>query len=191
MPVPQALHPYAERQQLHEILDWYHGIADALLEHRASVQRSMRDNHRVSGRFAGMTEADVDTHFDAQRRELDRLTILNLVACAEAEIVTDYERRVRGKLKDPLSRAYQTWHKSMKAKMQLRPAFDEPGILGVLKKSKVINNHIIGDYRSCLQARHWLGHGRRWDKPVAVDRFDPEDVYVRAQTLVSALAAVA
>ena len=27
-----------------------------------------------------MTEGDVDLHFDAQRRELDRLTVLNLVA---------------------------------------------------------------------------------------------------------------
>lgn len=134
-----------------------------------------------------MTEGDVDTYFDTQRRELDRLTVLNLVASAEATITIDYFRRVGGKLKDPLARAYQAWHKKLTPKKQLRPNFDEDGILDVLKETKVMDNNLIGQYRECLPARHWLGHGRRWEKPMTVDRFDPDDVYDRANALIQAM----
>ena len=74
-----------------------------------------------------MTEGDVDAHYDAQRRELDRLTILNLVASAEGTVKVDYFRRVDEKLKDALSLAYRQWHKTLSAKKQLRPDFDDGG----------------------------------------------------------------
>ena len=187
MPVPPTQYETAERQTLGEILDWHHGVVEAVVEQRASVQRAIRDGSPVTARFLTMTEADVDAYFDAQRRELDRLTVLNLVASAEATITADYFRRVREKRKDPLARAYQAWHKTLSSKKQLRPDFDEAGILSVLKQTRVLDNNIIGQFRECLQARHWLGHGRRWDRPMAIDRLDPDDVCDRARALLVAM----
>jgi hypothetical protein len=46
---------------------------------------------------------------------------------------------------------------------------------------------IVGRYRECLRVRHWLGHGRFWAKPAEVDRFDPDDVYDRANVLLQAM----
>jgi len=134
-----------------------------------------------------MTAGDIDAYYGAQRRELDRLTVLNLVASAEAKIKGDYFRRVGDKLKDTLSIAYRTWHGTLSPQKQLRPDFDESGILDLLKQTGVMDNHIIGRYRECLRARHWVGHGRYWAKPAEVDRLDPVEVYLRSDALLRAL----
>jgi hypothetical protein len=187
MPLPPIAYETAEPQTLDEIRDWHRGVVDALVDQRVSVQRAIRTGSPVAPRFVGMTEADVDAHFDAQRRELDRLTVLNLVASAEATVKVDYFRGVGGKLNDALARAYRDWHKTLSANKQLRPDFDDGGILDVLKEAHVMDNYVVGGYRECLRARHWLGHGRYWAKPAEVDRFDPDDVYDRANALLQAM----
>lgn len=187
MPLPSIDDRTGERQTLDEIRDWHRGMVESILNHRASVQQAIRSASPVAPRFVSMTEDDVEDYFDAQRLELDRLTVLNFVASAEATIRVDYFRRVGEKLKDPLARAYQAWHRTLSATKQLRPDFDEDGILDVLKETKVMNNNIIGQYRECLRPRHWMGHGRYWAKPVEVDRFDPDEVYARATALLQAI----
>lgn len=184
MPVP-PIDPTAEPQTLDEILDWHRGIADALISQRATLLNAIRTKAPVSARFVGMTESEIEAYFDAQRRELDRLTVLNLVASAEATIRLDYFGRL--KLKDDLSQKYRAWHKSLSGKKQLRPDFDEGGILDQLKDANVMDNHIIGRFRECLHTRHWVGHGRYWAKPAGVDRLDPSEVYSRANALLTAL----
>jgi hypothetical protein len=134
-----------------------------------------------------MTEGDLAAHYDSQLRELNWLTVLNLRASAEAHIKVDYFRRVRAKRKDPLSRAYRRWHKTLSQKKQLRPDFDDGGILDVLKKANVMDNNVVGQYRECLRARHWVGHGRYWAKPLEVDRIDPDEAYSRADAIIRAI----
>src|SRR6266542_1678372 len=178
MPVPLT-DPTAEPQTLDEVRDWHRGLVEALLEHRAGVLRAIHAGFAVAARFAGMSEADVDAYFDAQLREMDRLTVLNLVASAEATIRIDYFRRVRGKLKDPLARAYRKWHKTLSGAKQLRPDFDEGGILDVLREGHLPDNNILGRFRECLRPRHWVGHGRYWGKP--------DEVYDRARAMLAAI----
>jgi hypothetical protein len=185
LPLPATT---AELQTLDDIRDWYRGIVEAIGDQRASVQRAIGQGAVVASRFVGMTVEDVDAHCDDQQRELERLTVLNLVASAEASIMVDYFRRVRKKKReDLLSQAYQAWNRSLSAMKRRRPDFDEGGILDVLKRTKVMDNHIVGRYRECLRARHWLGHGRYWDKPVEVDLLDPDAVYDRADALLKAM----
>lgn len=189
MAIPFIDRETSEPQTLVEICDWHSGIIDALVERRASIQHAIRQGSAVAPRFVGMTEGEVDAHYDADRRELDRLTVLNLVASAEGTLKVDYFRRVEKKLKDALSVAYRNWHNTLSKKKQLRPDFDDGGILDEIKKAKVMDNNIIGRYRECLRARHWLGHGRYWSKPVEVDRLDPDDVYDRADAFLRAMPA--
>lgn len=177
----------SEPQTLDEIREWYRDMVVALIEWRASLQNAIRQSLPVASRFVGMTEDDIDNRYKARRRGLDRLTLLNLVASAEGSLKLDYFRRVKKKLKDPLSRAYRKWHKGLSLKKKQRPDFDEPGILDELKKTKLIDNQLIGRFRECLQARHWVGHGRYWDKPTAVDMLDPDDAYERADALLNAM----
>lgn len=187
MPLPPIDPAVGERQTLDEIRDWYHGIVEALVDQRAAVLRAVRLAAPVAGRFVGLNEAGIDAHFDAQQQELDRLTILNLVASTEASIKDDYFHRVRRQLRDPLSRAYQDWYKDLPAAKRHRPDFDQGGILEVLRGAHAIDNHIIGRYRECLRPRHWVGHGRNWDTPVEIDRLDLEEVYDRCNALLQAI----
>lgn len=177
----------AEPQTLDEIIDWHRGVVSALAEQRGSVQKAIRAALPVAPRFVGMTESDVDSHYDAQRRELDRLIVLNLVASAEATIKIDYFRRTDEKLKDKLSVAYRNWRKTLSSAKRRRPDFDERGILDVLRDVGVMDNHILGRYRECLRVRHWIGHGRYWAKPAEADQLDPDEVYSRADELLQAL----
>ena len=100
MPAPFIYDPAAEQQNLDEILIWHRRIVAALLNHHASIQQAVVSGTIADQSFIGMTSGDVDALFDAQRRELDRLTVLNLVASAEASLKVDYHRRVRQRLKD-------------------------------------------------------------------------------------------
>ncbi len=160
---------------------------DALREQLASIQDAIRRGSAVSPRFVTMTEAEVEHHHDAQRRELDRLTVFNLVASVEAAIRIDYFRRVSEKSRDPLALVYRRWNKTLSKKKKLRPDFDEGGIREVLKNSDLIDKNLIGRYRECLRARHWVGHGRYWARPAAVDGLDPAIVQSRAHALLRAL----
>ena len=80
MPIPLIDRATAEPQTLDEIREWHGRIVGALVEQHGSVQHAIRHGSSVAPRFVGMTEAEVDAHYDADRRELDRLTVLNLVA---------------------------------------------------------------------------------------------------------------
>lgn len=186
MPVPLT-DPTAEPQTLDEVREWHRGMVESLLEHRGGILRAIRGGLAVAPGFAGMTEGEVDAYFDVQRRELDRLTVLNFVASAEATIKIDYFRRVGGKLRDPLAKAYREWHKTLPGAKQLRPDFDEGGILDVLRQGYLPDNNILGRFRECLRPRHWVGHGRYWGKPVEVDTLDPDEVYDRARALLAAM----
>jgi hypothetical protein len=186
MAIPRT-DPTAEPQTLDEVREWRLGVADALVDYRTTVQRAIRTGSAVAPRFVGMTEGDVDAYYDSQRRELDRLTALNLVASAEAAIRIDFFRRVRGKPSTPLAKAYRAWHDKLSFQKQMRPDFDEGGILDTLRDANVVNNHIVGQYRECLRLRHWVGHGRYWAKPVEVDRLGPDEVYNRANALLQAM----
>ncbi len=187
MPLPPVLPDIGERQTLAEILDWYRGIVEALVEQRAAVLHAIQSGTAVAARFFGLDQAGLDAYFDAQRRELERLTMLNLVASAEASIKDDYFHRVRRRLKDGLSRAYRDWHKTLSKARKRRPDFDEGGILDVLKETGVMDNHVVGRYRECLRPRHWVGHGRNWATPVEIDRLDPDDVFDRCNALLNAI----
>lgn len=94
---------------------------------------------------------------------------------------------MRRRLRDALSRAYRRWYNNLPGPKQRRPDFDEGGILEVLRSAKVMDNHIIALYRECLRPRHWVGHGRNWDKPLEIDRLDPDEVYDRCAVLLRAI----
>ncbi|QEH38374.1 hypothetical protein OJF2_69750 [Aquisphaera giovannonii] len=176
-----------EPQTLDEILDWHEGVVDALVAQRAAVRLAATMGSAVSARFVGMTLDELEAYFDLQRRELDRLTVLNLVASVEASIRADFSRRVEGKRKDPLAKDYRKWHKTLSSGKKRRPDFDEEGILDLVKENadRPLKN-LVGRFRECLRARHWVGHGRYWSKPPGMDSLDPVEVFERCRALLQA-----
>lgn len=187
MPLPRIDDESAEPQTLDDILAWWNDVVAALDTQLASVLRAILDGSPVPDAFVGLSEEGAEKYHEARCREVDRLTTFNLIASAEATVRIDYIRRVGGRLKDPLSVAYREWHKTLSDRKQMRPDFDEGGILDLLKDHGGVPPHIIGRFRECLQARHWIGHGRFWKKPSGVDRHDPSEVYERAKALIEAV----
>ena len=185
MPLPPIDPETAEPQTLDEIRDWHRGIVNAVVD-RA---------RRCSMPFAGIGRRPQIRGHDGGRRQLALRRATARVGPThrtesrgehEATVKVDYFRRVGEKLKDPLARRIGNGT-TLSATKQLRPDFDDAGILDVLKEAHVMDNNIVGRYRECLRVRHWLGHGRYWAKPVEVDRFDPDDVYDRAGALLRAM----
>ena len=181
----------AEPRTLDEVFAWRSGVSDSLSEHRALILARARRGEAVRGRFLGMNESDVDVYFELQQRDLDRLTIVGLMAAAEAWLRRDYHRRVRHgrKRNDPLSTAYRQFHRGLSGKQKRRPPYDEGGILDALKASGVVDKNIVGRFRECLPVRHWVAHGRADVKPDGLDRLSPVIVYARADELLRAIPA--
>ena len=176
-------------QSIDTVLDWHEGVTQFLERHRVAVLASLAASSGTEARFRSMFPAEVDDYFDAQRRNLDLLTVLDLVASAEAALRIDYRARVQRKRRDTLSVAYRAYHKSLPAAKKARPNFDEDGILDVLKASSVIKAHLISDFRDTLRQRHWIAHGRHWSQSLGKAVYLPDDVYEIIDALLVALPA--
>lgn len=174
-------------QSLDQVFNWYLAAAESFGHHRSATLAALRVGGAAEARFTGMTAGDVDAHFDAQRRNLDRLTILNMVATAEAAVRADYRRRVDAKRKDRLSKAYRAFHGGLSNAQRLRPPFDEQGILHALKGAGVMHPHLVADFRNALRLRHWIAHGRYWTQPLARNTYAPDDVHRIILALLTAL----
>ena len=181
-----------EVRTIDQMMQWRDGVSESMARHRSLVLRATDASEDAGARFVGKTAAEVRQYFEALRLETDRFVVLGLIAAGEAVVRRDYDRRVGRpgrKLKDVLSAAYRLFHGELGASQKERPPFDKGGILDELKAANVIDNQIVGRFRECLPARHWVAHGRYDDRPEAVDRFPPEVVYERVDALIRALPA--
>lgn len=89
-----------DRQSLEQILEWLADVVAALLFQQMHLQRATVTGSFIPARYFGMTEAEVEEHFDQLQDELQLLTRLNLVACAEAAIKSCDERNKARLLRD-------------------------------------------------------------------------------------------
>ena len=178
-----------QRHTLDDVRNWHEGIIESLDAHRAATLASFHGSSFVpASRFFGMTRDEIDEEFGSRREELDSLTILGLMASAEAAIREDYRRRVAGARSDTLSKAYLVLHRGLPGNQRLRPSLEDD-ILDTLKDSGVVSRHVIGDFRDALRLRHWLAHGRYWLLTLGKSSYAPDDIYHIAHALLAALAA--
>ncbi len=181
---PRAASP----QSINDVRDWYEACVESLAHHRAAVRAALRAGTPTESRFLGMTAADVDAHFAALRRNLDLLTIVDLIATGEAALRADYRRRLDRGRRDALSQAYRAFHRSLRTPQQRRrPPFDEHGILDALRDSAAVDRHLVTDFRDALRLRHWIAHGRYWKPSLDSAAHAPDDVYRTINALLTAL----
>jgi len=117
--------------------------------------------------FFGMSEGEIDAFF----RELDYLTILDLLSAAEAALRVDFWTRVHDKAKDDLSREFRKIAKRFEEKISL-----EEHILGPWSNDKPEIRGAVGDFRGALKLRNWLAHGRYWTPKLARKAYSAADV---------------
>ena len=102
-----------------------------------------------------------------------------VLAAVEAALRVDYLLRSIGKRKEPLSRAFRQLYKSR----QERAKFDED-LLDLWGQHHPELKRYIGELRAALKFRHWLAHGRYWQRPTS-GRFDFVSIYGLAELLLA------
>ena len=146
-------------------------VGDASLDNGKSSEPSV-------ARFRGMTRDEVVSFFDAQRGQLELLTMFELLATTEALLRIDFHARVTTKRKDGLSRRFREMDKSGQS-VRLED------ILGAMKEEGVPAN-LVADFRGVLKLRHWLAHGRHWNPKLGRD-YTPNDVFDISRDLIASI----
>jgi hypothetical protein len=114
-------------------------------------------NPRFTARFAGQQQNEVDELLKLRLAESDVRSTLAVLTSLEASLRIDFESRCRKRLKDDLSRHFQTVAKKRSDKVRL-----DEDILEGWKIHGSVPNSLIGEIRGALRFRHWLAHGRYW-----------------------------
>lgn len=121
-------------------------------------------------RFLGYTPAERAGELANCLNETSLRSILIILATLEASFRLDFEFRWQNRLKDDLSRAFRTMHKTKEDKVSL-----EQDIFEAWKIHVVRSKRLIDELRSAFRLRHWLAHGRHWE-PKLGRHFDYDSI---------------
>jgi hypothetical protein len=170
------------------VWDWFEFQRALLNEEHGRVLRMfppggdivMQAPRAHESRFIGFTQREVEEFFDAQRGQLELLTMFEILAITEAILRTDFKARVEARKKDGLSRRFRDIHKANADRIRL-----DEDILVAMKEEGVAAK-VIADFRGTLRLRHWLAHGRHWH-PKLGRGYAPGDVFGIARELIDSI----
>ncbi len=120
--------------------------------------------------------------------ELRLLTMLGMLACAEAALRIDFIERVGYRERDDVSRAFRNVSKSRGETIRL-----EEDILDVWREhGRIVGDARIGraieDFKGAFNLRHWLAHGRYWKATLGrAAGYDPLEVFNISNQLLEAV----
>jgi uncharacterized protein YutE (UPF0331/DUF86 family) len=109
--------------------------------------------------------------------ETEMRSTFALLATVEAALRTDYILRATQKHKDILSRAFRDLYKKKKKRVR----FDED-LLALWANHYPNLKKYVSELRAALKFRHWLAHGRYWQRPTN-GRFDYASIYDLAMAI--------
>jgi hypothetical protein len=163
---------------------WFEFQLELIGEERGRLMRSFHsdsDNeNKRNSRYIGLTRTEVEELFDAQRGQLELLTMFELLATTEAILRIDFKARVTAKKRDLLSRHFRQLYRENGDRIRL-----DEDILTALKDHGVPAN-IVSAMRGALKLRHWLAHGRHWH-PKLGRGYAPGDVFDITKALIVSL----
>jgi hypothetical protein len=162
-----------QQKTIEWVLEWHQYHSGLQRPAKAAVLASIRTGSPPPDPvFNGLAADEVEDFFG----ELDRLTMLDLLSAAEAELRIDFLRRVYRKRKDPLSKRFRDLHADLKSEGKEERVRLKDHILAVWKEiSDRDARQAIGEFGVALEVRHWLAHGRYWDGEFRYDT--PESVF--------------
>jgi len=170
---------------IRSVWTWFEFQTALIGESRAKVLRMVTPGSNIraeaprthESQFIGFTRREVEEFFDAQRGRLELLTMLDLLATAEAILRVDFKFRIATRKKDGLSRRFREIHQRRRDKVRL-----DEDILGAFKNEGIP----VNDFRGALKLRHWLAHGRYWH-PRLGRGYLPSDVFDISQALIDSI----
>jgi hypothetical protein len=162
-----------EGQSLTEIAEYHNDVVDSLTFFFQQFR------FQSNSRFIGYTLEEFDNLLLGRIEETDLRSSLAVLAAVEAALRIDYLLRAKMRRKDPLSKAFRAIYR----KKQENARFDED-LLDLWGQYYPELKRLIGELRAALHFRHWLAHGRYWERPTH-GRFDYISVYTLADILLS------
>ncbi|MBB5326203.1 hypothetical protein HNQ34_003322 [Anoxybacillus tepidamans] len=166
-----------ENKNLEDIIDFYHLCKRALLVYKERIEKGLE----ISEEWIGLTPTELQQYFQDNLKELENLICLDLLVAVEAKLRIDYLSRVYNRKKDSLSRIFRAIYKERGEHASL-----EHDILENWKQQYPKAKSYISDYKSTLQFRHWLAHGRYWT-PKLGRKYDLPTVYTVCLNLIDCL----
>jgi hypothetical protein len=160
-----------EGQSLAEIADYHNDTVDALTFFLQALWE------QEDPRFLGFSPAQFTGLLHNRIEETDFRSSLAILAAVEAALRNDYEFRATKRRKDQLSRAFRVVYRTKRERVR----FDED-LLGLWVEHYPNLRRVVGELRSALHFRHWLAHGRSWERPVH-GRFDYVSIYNLAELM--------
>ena len=170
-----------EIRSISDAWQWYDDTRAALILHEQRVLGSITSGNSIPGHLRGMTLNEVRTYFRSQIGELENLTGFLLLSSTEATLRVDYLKRVYGRKKDAVSRAFRNLYKKRGLRARLRE-----DILRVWGKEYPTSRSAISDFRGAINFRDWMSHGRYWI-PRLGREYRPESVLAISDRLVDAI----
>ncbi len=166
-------------KSLSAIWQWYNYQSSLSLSAKSQLRQQLLAGAPVTDPvFFGMSLEEVDDFF----RELDLVTILDLLAAAEAAIRVDFLNRAYHGKGDQVAREFRTLYKRHGVRVRL-----DEDILETWKKHRATAENAVSKFRGALKLRHWLAHGRYWTPKFRMN-YSPSDVFDIADDLLNAIA---
>jgi hypothetical protein len=173
---------------INSVWRWFEFQAALVEAERGRVLQTLRPGAGIAGetrrahesRFVGLTRTEVEEFFDAQRGELEPLTMFELLATTAAVLRNEFKCRVAARKKDGLSRRFRETQKANGDKIRL-----DEDILAAMKEEGVAAS-VIAAFRGALRLRHWLAHGRHW-RPRIGRGYAPDDVFEIARVMIDSI----
>lgn len=170
-----------EIPSISEVWRWYEDTRTALIVYEQKVISAVIIGNAIPEHLRGMTANETETHFRAQREELDDLTSFALISATEATLRVDYLKRVYAKKKDNVSRAFHKLYQRKGERVRL-----SEDILGVWVEKFPSCKSAVSDFRGAINFRDWVSHGRYW-VPRLGREYRPESIIAISENLLSAI----
>lgn len=161
-------------QSINDIINWFNIYKNAIYEYKIKIVSNINNIEsqvNLPQEILGLSLKELDDYFERLYKELENVTCLSLLSAVEAELRKDYLVRAYDKKKDTLSKKFRNIYKQKNQRASL-----EEDILEAWRETYPQLKGIIGTYKSALNYRNWLAHGRYWI-PRLDRKYDVDIVY--------------
>src|ERR1019366_8536798 len=142
-----------------EILSAWNDQAEALVRVWRARKIVVAD---ATSRFHTLTEHQLEQRLETDRRELDRSTMMMVLASFDAVVRTDAVNRIQSKTRDAVRKPLRGLYRPNPDRVRFTDILDVwDGVAAVSATTKSM-------VRRLMKHRHWLAHGRYWTDKSAI-----------------------
>jgi hypothetical protein len=165
--------------RIDDILDWYSVTSECISQvimatHNSKIYE-ISPNSIIPQEMLYMSLNEISQYININERHLSESTCLKLISAFEGGIKYDAEKRTR---KKRIGKIFRSLYRRVKSKGKKGAGLIT--IIDTWLDYHGIPYNQIGNVKGIIKYRHWLAHGKYWDKKqlsVAKSAITPEIIY--------------